>query len=113
MKYLAQVDIGKQFNSPFGGDLNTPGNSLGDLVSLLLKISFVLAGVLILFFIIFAGFQIIVGAGQNNPEAAKKGREAATAALIGFVIIFTAYWIIRIIEVIIGQPFITNPTLPF
>lgn len=110
MKYLAQIDIGKTF---FGTELGSTHplqqlTGIGALVSLFLKASFALAGLLILFFIIFAGFQIIVGAGQNNPEAAKKGKEAATAAVIGFVIIFVAYWIIRIIEIITGQPFITG-----
>ena len=38
----------------------------------------------------------------NNPEAAKKGQQAATAAAIGFVIVFAAYWIVRLIEVIIN-----------
>lgn len=105
---LAQVDIGGEFGS-LGVTATTPGKGLGDLVSLFLKASFAIAGLLVLFFIVFAGFQMIVGAGQNNPEAAKKGKEAATAAVVGFVIIFVAYWIIRIIELITGQPFITQP----
>ncbi|HEX6977128.1 MAG TPA: hypothetical protein VF185_02085 [Patescibacteria group bacterium] len=96
MNYLA-VNIGSQFGSPFGVT-----NTLGDLVSLLLKASFTIAGLLILFFIAFAGFQMIAGAGSGNPESAKKGREAATAAVLGFVIIFVAYWIVRIIEIITG-----------
>src|SRR5579864_5483397 len=99
MKLLAQapVDIGKNFGSPFGTT-----NTLGDLVSLIIKIGFVVSGVLILFFIVFAGFQIIVGAGQNNPEAAKKGQQAASAAAIGFAVVFTAYWIVRLIGLITG-----------
>jgi len=105
MKYLAQaVPIGSTFGSPFGTT-----NTIGDLVSLIIKISFVISGLLILFFIIFAGFNIIVGAGSNNPEAAKKGQQAATAAAIGFAIVFMAYWIIRIIELITKTNFITAP----
>src|SRR5579864_3641658 len=104
MNYLAQVDIGNKFGSPFGTT-----STIGDLVSLILNISFVLSGLLILFFIIFAGFNIIIGAGQNNPEAAKKGQQAATSAVIGFAIVFVAYWIIRIIELITHTNFITSP----
>src|SRR5260221_1251378 len=97
MRFLAQVpvDIGKDFGSPFGQT-----KTLGDLTSLILKASFVVSGVLILFFIIFAGFQMVAGAGQNNPEAAKKGQQAASAAGLGFAIVFVAYWIVRLIEVI-------------
>lgn len=107
MKYLAQVpkvDIGNVFNSPFSV---SGGKTIGDLVSLIINISFVLGGILVLFFIIFAGFNIIAGAGQNNPEAAKRGQQAATAAVIGFAIIFVAYWIVRIIEIITGYSFLT------
>jgi hypothetical protein len=101
MKYLAQVDIGQQFGSPFGGTANTTGTLLGGLVSLIIRIGFVVSGILILFFIVFAGFQIIAGAGSGNPDSAKKGQQAATSAVIGFVVVFAAYWIVRLIEVII------------
>src|SRR5258708_2447288 len=97
------VNIGTYFGSPFGTI-----NTVGDLVSLILRAGFAIAGVLIIFFLVYAGFQMIVGAGQNNPEAAKKGKEAATAAVTGFIIVFVAYWIIRIIELITGSAFITG-----
>jgi hypothetical protein len=101
MNYLAQaaapVDIGSKYASPFGQNYN-----LGDLVGLIVRIGFVVSGILILFFIVFAGFSMIQGAGSNNPEAAKKGQQAATAAAIGFVVVFAAYWIVRLIEVIAG-----------
>ncbi len=101
MNYLA-VDIGGVFGSPFGVT-----NTIGDLVSLILKVSFTIAGLLVLFFIVFAGFQMVAGAGGGNPESAKKGKEAATAAVLGFVIIFVAYWIVRIIEIITGLKLIS------
>src|SRR3989304_1454810 len=101
MKLLAElptsVPIGDVFGSPFGQT-----KTLGDLVSFVLRASFVVSGVLILFFIVFAGFTIIASAGSNNPEGAKKGKDAATAAALGFVIVFVAYWIVRIIEIITG-----------
>lgn len=103
MKLLAQVNIGKEFNSPFGQT-----QTLGDLVSLIVRIGFVVSGVLILFFIVFAGFSIITSAGSNNPEGAKKGQQAASAALIGFIVVFAAYWIVRLIEVITNTHFITG-----
>lgn len=101
---LAQVDITERFNSPFGKT-----SSLGDLISIFLKVSFVIAGVFVLVLFLVAGFSIIASAGTNNPEAAEKGKNAATAAVIGFFVIFAAYWIVRIIEVVSGNNFITNP----
>lgn len=101
---LTQVDITSKFNSPFG---NT--KTVGDLISLFLKGAFVVSGIFILVLFLIAGFSIIQGAGNDNPEAAQKGKSAATAAVVGFIVIFGAYWIIRIIEVISGNNFITNP----
>ncbi len=102
MKYLAAVNIGSTFNSPFG-----QSKTLGDLTSLVVRGGFVIAGVLILFFILFAGFQIIAGAGTNDPKSAEQGKQAATAAALGFVIVFVAYWIVRLIEVLTGASLIS------
>jgi hypothetical protein len=95
MKKLAAVDIGTSFGSPFGQSLG-----VGNLVSIILSNAVVLAGVIMLFLMLIGGFGIIMGAGQDNPETAAKGRKAVTAAVIGFIIIFASYWIIKIVETI-------------
>jgi len=69
--------------------------------SLLFNI-YVLAGVILLFLLIGGGLTIIISAGQNNPENASKGQKAITAAIIGFLVIFASYWIIKIVETITG-----------
>lgn len=51
----------------------------------------------------------MMGAGNDNPEQAAKGKKAVTSAVIGVIIIITAYLIIRIIEVMTGSNFITQP----
>ncbi len=98
------VDIGSTFNSPLG-----QGKTLGDLVSVVVSASFVIAGVILLFFLVVGGISIIAGAGNDNPEQLEKGKKAATSAVIGFIIVFVAYWVIRIIEAMTGVPFITAP----
>lgn len=101
---LAQVDISSEFGSPFGKT-----RTIGDLVSLFLNGAFVIAGILVLVLFLFGGFSIIRSAGSSNPEAIEKGKNAISAAIIGFVVIFGAYWLVRIIEVMTGTTFITNP----
>jgi hypothetical protein len=91
------VNIGSEFGSPFG---QTYG--LADLVSVILSNAMVVAGIILLLLLIFGGISMIMGAGQDNPEAAAKGKQAATSAVIGFIIIFAAYWIIQIIETVTG-----------
>lgn len=95
--YLAQVEIGKEFKAPF-----SETKDVGGFVSIILANAQILAGVLLLIFIIAAGYAIIFGAGQDDPQKAAAGKKAATAALVGFLIIFGAYWIIQLIEVLTG-----------
>jgi len=39
---------------------------------------------------------------SGDEKEAEQGKNAITAAVIGFVIIFAAYWIVQIIEFITG-----------
>ncbi|GMR03393.1 MAG: hypothetical protein BMS9Abin21_232 [Thermodesulfovibrionia bacterium] len=100
------VDIGEEFGSPIGRTIN-----IGDLVSNFLQAAIVVAGLIMIFLFVFGGISMIAGAGQNNPESVAKGKKALTAALIGFIIIFTSIWIVRIIEIITGDTFLTNPSI--
>lgn len=110
MNYLVEnstgVPIGETFGSPFGQTAR-----IGDLVSVIITSSFVISGIILLFFFVIGGISLISGAGNDNPESVEKGKKAVTSALIGFIIIFVAYWLIRIIEVISGSKFVTGPGL--
>lgn len=106
MEKLA-IDIGNAFNSPYGRNANF---SLGALASTAVSLGIVVAGVIMLFFFVGGGFMVVSGAGNNDPQAAAKGKQAVTWAIIGFFVIFVAYWVIRIIELITGNTFFTAPT---
>ena len=96
--HISQVNIGDKFGSPF----KEGGNTIGNLVSTGLGIAFVVAGIVLLVSFIMAGFSLISGAGQNNPEKLEKGKQALTSTVIGFVVVFTAYWIVKLIQQITG-----------
>lgn len=98
------VEIGKEFGSPFGVE-----KGLGNLVSTIISTSFAIAGIILLFLLIAGGIGIMAGTGADKPEQAAKGKQAVTSALIGFIIVFTAYWIVRLLEVITGVNFVTAP----
>jgi len=111
VKSLLSFNIGEQFwvreNT---GITEAEGfkEGVGGIISTLLQNIYVLAGILLFILLIIGGLGFIMGAGEENPEKAKKGKQAITAALIGFVIIFCSYWIIKIIEIITGVS-ILNP----
>ena len=96
MEKLA-VNIGETFNSPLGTT-----KTLGDLVSIFLSSALTLAGVILLFLLILGGIGMMAGAGGDSPEKAAKGKQTATAAAIGFIIVFATYWIVQIVEELTG-----------
>lgn len=100
MKHLA-VNIVDEFFSA-GGKEYTQLSDIGVVATLLVKITFAVLGVVILIFIIMAGIGIISGAGSNDPEKIEKGKQTATSALIGFVVVFVAYWIVQLVELWTG-----------
>ena len=75
---------------------------LSTIVSLILNNALTIAGILLLILLIFGGLTFIIGAGGNDPKKAQQGQKAITNALLGFAIVFLAYFIIQIIEVLTG-----------
>ena len=82
--------------------------TIGSLINVLVKNIFVVAGLLLFLLLIFAGVQFIVSSGGGDEKQMEQSRNAITAALIGFALIFAAYWIVQIIEFMTGVS-IFNP----
>ena len=82
--------------------------SLGAVVNSLMPYIFALSGIALLLMIVFSGYQLLTSAG--NPESMEKGKKRLTAALVGFLIIFAAFWIWQLVQVMIGTSF--EETLP-
>jgi prepilin signal peptidase PulO-like enzyme (type II secretory pathway) len=100
MNYLA-VDIKQQF---FGGISTTPNDptQIGPFITNLLSNALILAGLLLLVFMIVAGIGIIGNAGSENPERLEKMKKAIMSAIIGFIVVFCAYWIVQLISKVTG-----------
>lgn len=97
--FLNNMDIGQTFFNVLGNgsDKLTSLGAIGDLISLFLNGAFVLSGLILLFFFILGGIGLIGSAGQNDPQKAEQAKKTLTSALIGFVIVFTSYWIVKLI----------------
>lgn len=74
--------------------------TIGDIVSTALRLIFPAAGILLLVYLIFGGFSLMASGGDPKAVASAKGR--ITSAIIGFVIIFAAYWIVQLVGIILG-----------
>ena len=74
MNLLSQVKIDESFGSPFGRG----GKEISDLVSIILNGGMAIAGILILFLLLFGGISVIAGAGSANTEQSERGKKAIT-----------------------------------
>lgn len=82
------------------------GGSIGDIVSELLKYLFPLAGLLLLLYLLFGGFQLMTSGG--DPKKMQEAKGKLTNALVGFIIVFIAYWLVQIVGKILGIEIITS-----
>ena len=76
------------------------GTTPAFIINTVLPFVFVIAGLVLFVMFFFGGFTIFVSAG--NPEKIKQGQQMLVNALIGFAIIFAAYWIIELLQYSLG-----------
>lgn len=85
---------------PNGSAINFASTDPGTIVGVLINFLFPIAGLLLLLYLIYGGYKMMVSAG--DPKAAQSARSVITTAMIGFVIIFVSYWLVRIIGQILN-----------
>lgn len=96
------------------GDLFSPAKSfpaVGDLVNVVVRNAFVLAGVITFVLLIFGGFGFIVGAGAGDTKKMETAQKTITGAIIGLLIVVASYWLVQILEKITGFPLL-SPVIP-
>jgi len=76
--------------------------TLGDLISKILPYVFSGAGIALFLYLLWGGLQFLTSGGE--PKAVEGAKKKITNALIGFAIIFAAFFIIKAIEEILGIP---------
>lgn len=105
MQKLAQVDIGRQFfQQGVSGPHFLSLTGISDIVSLFLNIVFVLSGIILLFYFILGGIGMIASAGESDPQKAEGAKKTITSAVIGFVVVFASYWIVKLVSQLLGVP---------
>ncbi len=87
---------------PLQNSFSPPFGNLGDLVAVFLNNVFYLAGFLLVFLVVVGGYKIIAAAGSGDKNGAESGKKTLSAAVLGFAIIISSYFIIQIVEAITG-----------
>lgn len=78
---------------------NNLGNEdVGGIISKLLPTLLTLAGIILFGMLVSGGFTMLAGAADK--EAQEKGKKTITSALFGFAVIFLAFWIAQILQVV-------------
>jgi len=93
-------------------DITLPGNvtvtdpvsstfpNIGSVVVKVLQYFYVLAGIGLLVIILGAGFTLLTSAG--DAKAMEKGKKGLTNGIIGFLIVFVAYWLVQLAGIAFG-----------
>ena len=97
--YAADMEIPSYADAGYS-DFAFENGTLGDIFSALLPYIYGIAGIILLFMLIFGGIGLMTAAG--NPDKIKAGRGRITAAIIGFFIIFVSYFIVQLVEIALG-----------
>ncbi len=66
------------------------------LVNLVVRNLFVFGGIVLFFMLLLAGFKFVTGGKKGLDDA----KQIMTSALIGFLLMFSAYWIVQIVKLI-------------
>jgi len=74
--------------------------NIGTLINLLLPTFFYGAGLALLIYLVFGGVQLMLS--QGEPKAIEGAKNKITGAVIGFIIIFVAYWLVVLVGKLLG-----------
>ena len=84
--------------------------TVGSLINVILKNSLTVIGLIMLVLLISGGLMFIISAGSNDSKKSAQAKSLITDALIGFAVVFLAFFIIQIIQAITGLQ-ILSPNL--
>lgn len=94
------IQLAQNLKMPDGqtitGPLPSKFTNLASVVSEALKFVFPIAGILLLAYLLWGGFDYLTSMGDAKKAEVARGK--ITNAILGFIIIFAAYWIVQIVD---------------
>lgn len=100
MKVAFRLPDYNSIENPVENKFPIETTTLGKIISNLLPYIFAAAGILLFIYLLIGGFQLLTSAGE--PKTIEEAKSKITNAIIGFVIIFIAYWLIQVVQTIFG-----------
>ncbi len=95
------LDSGQANDQVRSSFFNADGSvNLAAIINRALTFIFPLAGLILFVMIVWGGFEMLMGA--TSQKSLDAGKQRVVAALIGFFLLFSSYWITQIVEQITG-----------
>jgi len=82
------------------GPLGSSPVSIGSIITNAYQFILPIGGIALLVMIIIAGFSLLTSAG--DAKKMEQGKQRLTYAVIGFIVVFIAYWLTQLMGVIFG-----------
>lgn len=92
------IDLGACLNLSDNTPVKEIYSNPAFLVNLVVRNLFIVAGVIFTITIFMAGYKFIV----KGKEGVQEAQQMVMNALVGFIIMFAAYWIVQIVGLITG-----------
>jgi hypothetical protein len=87
----------------YQNDSYLKGKSPGTIISTAVnRFVFPIAGIILFIMLIWGGVAIITASTTGQQNKIDMGKKRITAALIGFLILFASYWILQLVESVLG-----------
>jgi hypothetical protein len=97
-EYYLKQGIGIRTLYPEGDSIT----NVGKFITTVLPNALIIAGLVGFFFLLIAGIAYIVEAGKGNADGVAKVLKWINSTLIGLIIVFISYWLVRIVQLISG-----------
>ncbi|HNV45098.1 hypothetical protein KBB59_01155 [Candidatus Woesebacteria bacterium] len=94
-----EIDLSEHLTLGNGQRLAEQFATPASMINLLIRVVFVGVGLILLAMIIISGLSMIAA---GTTESKDKASTTMTSALMGFLVIFAAYWILQIIQIFTG-----------
>lgn len=92
-----------RYPTPVGGSqgfLTSQNLTVGEIIGKALTYVYVIAGLALFLVLIMGGFSLMTAAG--DPKKIEAGYGKIKDALIGFLVVFVSYFVVQIVEVVLG-----------
>lgn len=83
-------------SSPVEAELSTPEGIIGRVLTFI----FPIAGLILFSMIVAGGVEMMMGAADK--KSIENGKNRVTAAIVGFILLFSSYWLVQVVELVFG-----------